>query len=131
MDAKLYGFCVVNKNFLLHSAFLKSLASVFDHTMYIIAIDNTYYLFVVIVFKLLTYFCLPLGVGYAICLLDVYVGMHYNTIIGWAVYYLIASFQGELPWTNCNNEWNTPNCTPVTMLRPNMTATTPAREFFE
>lgn len=71
------------------------------------------------------------GVGYAICLLDVYVGMHYNTIIGWAVYYLMASFQYELPWTSCNNEWNTPNCRPVTMLTPNMNATSPAREFFE
>jgi solute carrier family 6 serotonin transporter-like protein 4 len=31
------------------------------------------------------------GVGYAICVIDVYMGMFYNTIIGWAVYYFVAS----------------------------------------
>nr|XP_023018908.1 sodium-dependent serotonin transporter [Leptinotarsa decemlineata] len=71
------------------------------------------------------------GVGYAICLIDIYMGMYYNTIIGWALYYLITSFQSELPWTSCRNEWNTPNCRPVTELLPNITASSPAREFFE
>uniref|UniRef100_A0A182SXY0 Sodium-dependent serotonin transporter n=1 Tax=Anopheles maculatus TaxID=74869 RepID=A0A182SXY0_9DIPT len=54
------------------------------------------------------------GVGYAICLIDIYMGMYYNTIIGWAVYYLFASFSSELPWTKCGNPWNTENCSPVT-----------------
>ncbi|XP_045461815.1 sodium-dependent serotonin transporter [Harmonia axyridis] len=69
------------------------------------------------------------GVGYAICLMDIYMGMYYNTIIGWAVYYLIASFQSELPWVSCHNSWNTPECRPITS--PNVTASSPAREFFE
>ncbi|XP_055538311.1 sodium-dependent serotonin transporter [Wyeomyia smithii] len=56
------------------------------------------------------------GVGYAICLIDIYMGMYYNTIIGWAVYYLFASFNTELPWTKCGNLWNTDACTPVTAL---------------
>ncbi|XP_050519319.1 sodium-dependent serotonin transporter [Diabrotica virgifera virgifera] len=71
------------------------------------------------------------GVGYAICLIDIYMGMYYNTIIGWALYYLITSFQSELPWTSCRNEWNTPMCRPVTELLPNISASSPAREFFE
>uniref|UniRef100_A0A8D8AA91 Transporter n=3 Tax=Culex pipiens TaxID=7175 RepID=A0A8D8AA91_CULPI len=62
------------------------------------------------------------GVGYAICLIDIYMGMYYNTIIGWAVYYLIASFTTELPWTKCGNVWNTEACTPVTAFA-NATAT--------
>ncbi|XP_034256054.1 sodium-dependent serotonin transporter isoform X2 [Thrips palmi] len=70
------------------------------------------------------------GVGYAICLIDIYVGMHYNTIIGWALYYLVESFQSELPWTSCNNTWNTPNCTPVVGEQFNY-STSPAKEFFE
>ncbi|KAE8748532.1 hypothetical protein FOCC_FOCC004708, partial [Frankliniella occidentalis] len=70
------------------------------------------------------------GVGYAICLIDIYVGMHYNTIIGWALYYLVESFQAELPWTSCNNTWNTPNCTPIMMEQQNG-STSPAKEFFE
>ncbi|ENN75580.1 hypothetical protein YQE_07923, partial [Dendroctonus ponderosae] len=60
-------------------------------------------------------------------------GMYYNTIIGWAVYYLVASFTSELPWTKCTNEWNTIDCLPVTAtaIRPNLNSTTPAKEFFE
>lgn len=71
------------------------------------------------------------GIGYAICLIDVYMGMYYNTIIGWAVYYLYASFTDELPWTSCNNEWNTPFCKPVSQQVNLTNATSPAREFFE
>ncbi|XP_055372374.1 sodium-dependent serotonin transporter [Condylostylus longicornis] len=73
------------------------------------------------------------GIGYAICLIDVYMGMYYNTIIGWAVYYLFASFGSSLPWTSCHNIWNTNSCLPITDL--NYTAssniTSPAKEFFE
>ncbi|XP_026476557.1 LOW QUALITY PROTEIN: sodium-dependent serotonin transporter-like, partial [Ctenocephalides felis] len=69
-------------------------------------------------------------VGYAICLIDINMGMYYNTIIGWAVYYLFASFNSELPWTKCGNSWNTPFCTPVT--NPQLeNSTSPAAEFFE
>lgn len=32
-----------------------------------------------------------MGVG--ICLVAIYVGMYYNTIIAWALYYLVASFR--------------------------------------
>jgi hypothetical protein len=70
------------------------------------------------------------GIGYAICLIDIYMGMYYNTIIGWAVYYLFASFNSELPWTTCDNPWNTVNCTPVLYARNNK-STSPAKEFFE
>ncbi|XP_049770972.1 sodium-dependent serotonin transporter-like [Schistocerca cancellata] len=71
------------------------------------------------------------GVGYAICLIDVYMGMYYNTIIGWAVYYLFASFRSELPWTSCDNPWNTADCTPVFSLARTNRSVSPAREFFE
>lgn len=70
------------------------------------------------------------GIGYAICLIDIYMGMYYNTIIGWAVYYLFASFDSELPWMTCNNPWNTRDCTPVIETRTN-TSTSPAKEFFQ
>ncbi|XKL68555.1 hypothetical protein PGB90_004046 [Kerria lacca] len=71
------------------------------------------------------------GVGYAICLLDLYMGMYYNTIIGWAVYYLFASMRSELPWTSCENSWNTPYCALVTSNFTGEKNTTPAKEFFE
>ncbi|XP_021954032.1 sodium-dependent serotonin transporter isoform X2 [Folsomia candida] len=74
------------------------------------------------------------GLGYAICIIDLYVGMHYNTIIGWAVYYLVESFQPILPWLSCDNEWNTDNCTlikDIANLTDSEGATSPAREFYE
>lgn len=67
-------------------------------------------------------------------MIDIYMGMYYNTIIGWAVYYLVASLasiNSVLPWTSCNNTWNTPLCSPVTDPQVNPNATTPAKEFFE
>lgn len=71
------------------------------------------------------------GVGYAICLIDIYMGMYYNTIIGWAVYYFFASFTSQLPWTSCDNVWNTEDCMSVTNVNFTANQTTPAKEFFE
>lgn len=72
------------------------------------------------------------GIGYAICFTDLYMAMYYNTIIAWAVYYLIASFTTELPWTRCDNSWNTPNCMTLFERSGNVSnATSPAEEFFE
>lgn len=39
-----------------------------------------------------------------------YVDFYYNVIIAWALYFFFASFTTELPWTRCNNPWNTKNC---------------------
>ncbi|CAF1068995.1 unnamed protein product [Rotaria sordida] len=53
------------------------------------------------------------GVGYATVLINFMTAMFYNTIISWAVYYLVASFNGlrtELPWRSCNHTWNTRCC---------------------
>ncbi|XP_042211445.1 sodium-dependent serotonin transporter-like, partial [Homarus americanus] len=73
------------------------------------------------------------GIGYAICIIDLYMAMYYNTILAWSVYYLVASFGNELPWTSCNNTWNTANCT-LTANVHNATdkslTTSPAKEFF-
>jgi Sodium:neurotransmitter symporter family len=53
------------------------------------------------------------GVGWATVLINFMMAMFYNTIISWAVYYLIMSFNGfrtELPWKGCHHAWNTPCC---------------------
>jgi len=36
--------------------------------------------------------------------------VYYNVIIAWTVYYFVLSFSWELPWSTCNNDWNTDNC---------------------
>ena len=39
--------------------------------------------------------------------------MFYNTVIAWAIYYLMSSFKSEVPWKGCKNEWNTLCCFPI------------------
>lgn len=36
--------------------------------------------------------------------------VYYNVIIAWCLYYMFKSFASMVPWANCNNWWNTPNC---------------------
>ncbi|XP_064620284.1 sodium-dependent dopamine transporter-like isoform X2 [Lineus longissimus] len=50
------------------------------------------------------------GIGYAVVLIAFYVDFFYNVIIAWALYFFFSSFTSDLPWTSCNNTWNTPNC---------------------
>lgn len=51
------------------------------------------------------------GVGFCAVLVAFYVSFYYNVIIGWALYFLVASATPELPWLHCNNTWNTESCT--------------------
>ncbi|XP_054766756.2 sodium-dependent serotonin transporter-like [Lytechinus pictus] len=71
------------------------------------------------------------GIGYAICIINCYVGFFYSTITAWSVYYLIASFATTLPWTSCGNDWNTELC--ASPFDGNFTnaSVTPATEFFQ
>ncbi|KAJ6656604.1 hypothetical protein lerEdw1_003491 [Lerista edwardsae] len=75
----------------------------------------------------------PAGVGFAICVIGLYVSFYYNTIIAWALFYLYSSFSGTLPWASCENPWNTPDCLSyfgggnVTWTN---TSTSPAEEFY-
>jgi len=36
--------------------------------------------------------------------------IYYNMIIAWTLHYFFNSFYAELPWSTCNNKWNTPQC---------------------
>lgn len=53
--------------------------------------------------------------------------------MAWALYYLISSFTGQLPWTTCRNTWNTGNCTNY-FSEDNVSwtlhSTSPAEEFY-
>nr|CAD7431846.1 unnamed protein product [Timema monikensis] len=51
-----------------------------------------------------------LWIGYAVALIAFYVDFYYNVIIAWALRYFFASFTNNLPWTTCDNSWNTPHC---------------------
>ncbi|TKS91804.1 Sodium-dependent neutral amino acid transporter SLC6A17 [Collichthys lucidus] len=41
------------------------------------------------------------GIGYSSCLVCFYVGLYYNVIIAWSLFYLGNSFQYPLPWEHC------------------------------
>jgi len=50
------------------------------------------------------------GVGFGMTVVSGLVGIYYNMIIAWAIYYLFASFTSQLPWEFCGQEWNSPFC---------------------
>ncbi|KJH47541.1 sodium-dependent serotonin transporter domain protein [Dictyocaulus viviparus] len=52
------------------------------------------------------------GIGYGICFICTFIACFYNAIIAHAVYFIVISIsQFEVPWSTCNNSWNTPRCT--------------------
>ncbi|CAK6962513.1 sodium- and chloride-dependent GABA transporter 2-like [Scomber scombrus] len=50
------------------------------------------------------------GLGYASQMMILHGCVYYIIILAWAVFYLSNSFQAELPWSHCNNTWNTNAC---------------------
>ncbi|XP_035703379.1 sodium-dependent noradrenaline transporter isoform X1 [Folsomia candida] len=50
------------------------------------------------------------GIGYCAVTVSYFVSFYYNTIMGWSLHFTINSFTSPLPWTTCNNSWNTENC---------------------
>ncbi|XP_077306890.1 sodium- and chloride-dependent glycine transporter 1 isoform X1 [Lithobates pipiens] len=53
------------------------------------------------------------GVGYGMMVVSTYIGIYYNVVICIAFYYFFMSMNRILPWTYCNNKWNTANCVGV------------------
>lgn len=60
------------------------------------------------------------GVGVGMVIVSGMVGIYYNMIIGWSIWYLIASFISvkDLEWKNCDNKWNSPACS--TLVRKDL-----------
>uniref|UniRef100_A0A668A8G6 Transporter n=1 Tax=Myripristis murdjan TaxID=586833 RepID=A0A668A8G6_9TELE len=69
------------------------------------------------------------GVGMASVAISFIMCTYYNVVITWGLYYLFSSFQAPLPWQNCNNTWNTPNCTDHAN-NSNIYTSTASQEFF-
>ncbi|XP_075871371.1 sodium- and chloride-dependent GABA transporter 2-like [Nelusetta ayraudi] len=78
------------------------------------------------------------GLGYASQLIILHGCVYYIVILAWALFYLFYSCQAELPWSHCNNTWNTNSC--VQFDQRNVSAgasgllanaTSPVMEFWE
>uniref|UniRef100_A0A7N8YJN7 Transporter n=1 Tax=Mastacembelus armatus TaxID=205130 RepID=A0A7N8YJN7_9TELE len=74
------------------------------------------------------------GIGFAICIIALYIAFYYNTIMAWALYYLLSSFRRTLPWSTCTNSWNTANCNRYMSTDHNVSwsnsSISPAEEFY-
>ena len=65
--------------------------------------------------------CVLLGLGYAMVITNTIIGLYYNVIIAWSIYYFFASMTSELPWTFCDNGWNTAQCFTNEFIKSNCT----------
>jgi len=54
------------------------------------------------------------GLGIANFVAQSFVGLYYNMIIAWTIYYLFASFTSPLPWQGCDNDFNNEFCFSIT-----------------
>ncbi|XP_055895528.1 sodium- and chloride-dependent glycine transporter 1-like isoform X2 [Biomphalaria glabrata] len=50
------------------------------------------------------------GIGYGMVIICTIVCIYYNIIISWTFYYIYMSMNATLPWTTCENHWNTYKC---------------------
>ena len=70
-------------------------------------------------------------------MLSGYIAIYYNVIISWAFFYFFSSFSWTLPWSSCDNDWNSENCKENnydlnndTVLTSNLTKS-PSDEFYQ
>ena len=50
------------------------------------------------------------GIGYATTVITFLMNMYYIVILAWSLYFMFMSFSTVLPWSHCQNEWNTEKC---------------------
>ena len=62
--------------------------------------------------------CSLAGIGYASVVIVQFLNIYYIVILGWALFYMFASFTSKLPWSHCDNSWNTPRCVDLTGAGP-------------
>lgn len=59
------------------------------------------------------------GLGVAAMVITFILNIYYVMVLIWSAFYFVMSLRSELPWSTCDNEWNTPVC--VTEVTTNST----------
>ncbi|RDD46443.1 Sodium- and chloride-dependent GABA transporter 2 [Trichoplax sp. H2] len=70
------------------------------------------------------------GTGFSMIMVSFLVSIYYVVILAWVLYFLFASFISPLPWTTCDNSWNTPECLVRNGSNVNESGISPAVEYF-
>lgn len=50
------------------------------------------------------------GVGWGAVIMSALLNVYYIIVLCWALFYFFQSLTTDLPWGNCDNWWNTPEC---------------------
>ncbi|CAG2201374.1 unnamed protein product [Mytilus edulis] len=50
------------------------------------------------------------GIGYAMVIVSAIFCIYFNVMMGYVLYFLYHSLTSVLPWSTCDNEWNTEFC---------------------
>jgi hypothetical protein len=50
------------------------------------------------------------GIGIGMVVVSAFVGLYYNILVSYILYFFFASMNSELPWKDCDNHWNTERC---------------------
>jgi len=58
------------------------------------------------------------GIGWCSAIIIFWLNCYYIIILGWALFYLINSTKSPLPWTTCDNDWNSACCTTTISVDP-------------
>lgn len=84
------------------------------------------------------------GVGYGALIIAAWLNTFYIVVLAWAIFYMFSSLTLVLPWSTCDNWWNTENCQSdyikcnssdediyKSCLEGKLIHTSPVREFWE
>ena len=74
--------------------------------------------------------CKPTGVGVGMVLFSMLLSSYYSVVMSWAMLYLGSSFTPVLPWTHCNNTWNTEWCRQGASIPPSSVLARFSRSFY-
>ena len=72
---------------------------------------------------LLIYGIFLTGVGYSMLVVCFLISVYYNVIIAWILFFLFDSFRADVPWRNCDHEWDSPKCAQALSVNGNGTKT--------